>query len=192
MSATKPRITITKRSAITAVVTVAVVIAWLIAVYFPQTKKLSTLDTQKTTLQSTLAADQARIRQLRAEAQHVTEIRAIYNTLQGYVPATGQVYTYIHTISSAAKAAGVKITSLAPSTPTAVTGTSYSAIPISAAVKGTYDNLLAFIKGLYNLPRLTDVNAVSITGGGPNTNRTAVLAVTLQLAIFSSKKGGTP
>lgn len=188
MSAKSTRIKITGRSALTAIGVVVVVIAWVLAFYLPQTHKLQSLDSKQTTLQATLTADQARLLQLQKEAQHVTEIRAMYNRLNGYAPATGKVYTYIHTISHAAKSAGVTITSLQPGALQAVNGTTYSAIQITASIKGTYDSMLSFIKGLYNLPRLTDVNAINVTGGGPGTNRGTVLAVTLELAIFTSQK----
>jgi Tfp pilus assembly protein PilO len=112
----------------------------------------------------------------------------MYDRLNGYVPATEKLYTYVQTISHSAKAAGVTITSLAPSTLVAITGTPYSAIPVTASVKGTYDQLLAFIKSLYDLPRLTDVNALSVSGGGPGTNRATVLSASFQLAIFTSQK----
>ena len=188
MSVSSTRITITRRSVLIALGVIAVLVAWVVAFYLPQTHKLAALDTKRSSLQSTLAADQARLQQLQSEAHHVTEIRAMYNRLNGYAPGTEKLYTYVHTIAHSAKAAGVTITSLAPSTLEAVAGTRYSAIPITASVKGTYDQLLAFIKGLYNLPRLTDVNALSVIGGGPGTNRNTVLTASLELAVFTSQK----
>ncbi|MDA8314806.1 MAG: type 4a pilus biogenesis protein PilO [Actinomycetota bacterium] len=188
MSAASSRIRITRRSALVGLVVVVVVVAWLFAFYFPQTRKLAALGSQRTALQSTVAADEARLAQLQNEAQHVTQIKAMYDRLHGYAPRTGQLYTYIRTISGAAKSAGVTITSLQPSPIEAVSGTTYSAIPITAAIKGPYDRLLAFVKDLYDLPRLTDVNALSVTGGGPGTSRSTILTVSLQLAIFTSEK----
>jgi Tfp pilus assembly protein PilO len=187
-TSTRARITITRRSVLVAVTVVAVCIAWALAFYLPQTHKLTALDAQRSSLDATLATDQARLQQLQSEAHHVTEIRAMVNRLNGYVPTTEKLYTYVHTISQSAKSAGVTITSLAPSNLVAITGTRYSAIPITASVKGTYDQLLAFLKGLYELPRLTDVNALSVTGGGPGTNRATVLSASFQLAVFTSQK----
>lgn len=188
MKTKRTRITLTPRSALLALGVVGIVVAWVMVFYLPQTQKLRALGAQQTSLQQTVTADEVRLAQLQKEAQHVTQIRAMYNQLSGYVPSTEDVYTYIHTISGAAKAAGVTITSLAPSALSPITGTSYMALPIDASVKGTYDHLLAFIKDLYNLPRLTDVNAISINGGGPGTNRGTDLSVELQLAIFTSQK----
>ena len=191
MSANPVRLRITPRSVLVVLGIVAVIVAWVLAFYLPQTHKLSGLSSERVTLQSTLAADRARLQQLEKEAQHVTEIRAMYNQLDGYAPHTERVYTYIHTLSHTAKRAGVSIGSLQPGPLQTVHSTAYSAIPITASITGTYDQLLAFIKGLYDLPRLTDVNALTISGGGPGTSRGTMLSVILQLAIFTSQKPTT-
>lgn len=170
-----------------AAVVVVVVVVWLLAFFLPQGKKLTTLQAEKTSLQQAVTAGEIKLKQLRSESQHTAQIRAMYNSLQSYAPATVDIYTYIQTLSNAAKSAGVSITSLGASTPVAVSGTSYSDIPITATVKGTYDQLLAFIHAVYTLPRLTDVNSLAITGGGPGANRTTILSVNLQLAIFTSQ-----
>lgn len=193
MSATRIRVKISGRSVLVALGAVAVLVAWILAFYLPQTHKLTALNTQRATLQSTVTTDEAHLERVKTEAQHVTQIRAMYNEFEGYVPSTESLYPYIHTISSAAKATGVTITSLSPGTLSTATGTAYSAIPITASVRGTYDHLLAFIKRLYDLPRLTDVNSFSISGGGPRTSRSTVLSATFELAIFTSQRpsGGT-
>jgi Tfp pilus assembly protein PilO len=187
VSPSRTRVTVTPRAALVALGVVVVVVAWVFAFYLPQTHKLKTLDTLRTTLQSTVATDEAHLQQVKRENHHINQIRAMYDELEGYVPSTENLYTYIRTISRAAKASGVTITSLQPSSLSAVSGTSYSAIPITASVKGTYDHLLAFIKRLYDLPRLTDVNGLSFSGGGPGTNRGTVLSASLELAIYTSQ-----
>lgn len=191
MSTASPRVKITRRGVIVVAVAVAVLLAWLLAFFLPESHKLDGLDAQKTSLQSTEAADEARLQQVKNEEQHVGQIDAMYQRLKGYAPTTEQVYTYIHTISAAAKSAGVTITALSPTGLVAVPDTNYSAVPITASVKGSYDHMLAFLKALYNLPRLTDVNDVSLTGGGPGTNRSTSLTISLQLAIFTTQKPET-
>jgi Tfp pilus assembly protein PilO len=183
----RTRFRITPRALLVALGVVGVVVAWAIAFYVPQGHKLAALDAQKTSLQSTVTADEARLQQVQREDQHIAQIRLMHDELVGYVPPKESLYTYIRTISHAAKASGVTITSLSPSALVAVTGTSYSAVPISASVRGTYDHLLSFIKHLYDLSRLTDVNSLSISGGGPSTGRSTVLSASFQLAIFTSQ-----
>ena len=187
MSAPRTRVRITPRSLLVVLGVLAVVVAWALAFYVPEAHKLAALDAQRTTLESTVTADEAHLQQVKREDQHIAQIRAMQDQLGGYVPSTESLYSYIRTISHAAKASGVKVTSLAPSPLVAVTGTSYSAVPISASVRGTYDHLLSFIKHLYDLSRLTDVNGLTISGGGPSTGRSTVLTASFQLAIFTSQ-----
>ncbi|MGH9100035.1 MAG: type 4a pilus biogenesis protein PilO [Acidimicrobiales bacterium] len=181
-------LSITPRTALVALGVVVVLVVWILAFYLPQTHKLAALGTQRATLQSTVATDEAHLERAKSEDHHIGRIRAMYDELDGYVPASADLYTYIRTLSTAAKSAGVTITSLSPSTLAAATGTAYSGVPITASVKGTYDQLLAFVTRLYDLPRLTDVNQLSITGGGLGTDRGTLLSATLQLAIFTSQR----
>lgn len=170
---------------------VVIVVVWFVAFFQPESHKLSSLGSQKASLQQTVLLDNARLQRVRAESHHVGEIQAIDAKLKGYVPTTEDLYTYIQTLSGAGNTAGITITSLQPSTVTTASGTSYMAIPITADVKGTYDHLLAFLNAIYNLPRLTDVNGLTITGGGPGTNRSTSLSATFDLVIFTSQKAST-
>lgn len=171
-----------------AVTLIALVLVWLLAFFSPQSHKLAALQAQKSSLQQTVLQDQARLLRVRAESHHVGQIRAIDTRLQGYVPASEDLYTYIQTLSSAGNRSGVSIVSLEPSLPVPAAGTSYDAVPITANVKGTYDHLVAFISAVYELPRLTDINGLTISGGGPGTNRTTTLTATFDLVIFMSQK----
>lgn len=182
------RSTLRRRTVVVGLAVAVAVVVWAFAFFLPQSRRLTALQAERTTLQQTVAQDDARLQHVRTEAHHVNQIAAMYRQLQGDAPATEQLYTYIHTISRAAASAGVSITSLQPNGLAAVSGTSYSAVPITASVKGTYDHVLAFLNAIYRLPRLTDVNTLSISGGGPGSSRGTVLSVSLQLAIFTSQK----
>lgn len=171
-------------------VALLVVIVWLMLFFLPQGHKVSTLQNEKASLQEEVNLDEARVARLRTESEHVGQIQSMYSTLSGYVPATEDLYTYIQTLSGAANTAGVSITSLVPLPLQSVSGT-FSAVPITATVKGTYDHVLAFIKAIYALPRLTDINDIDITGGGIGSNRTTPLSVDLDLAIFTRQKPST-
>jgi type IV pilus assembly protein PilO len=170
---------------------VVVVLVWLFVFFEPQSHKLASLDSEKVSLQQTLVQEQARLQQVRQESHHVGQIQAIDAKLKGYVPSSEELYTYIQALSGAGHQAGVTISSLQPSPPEPASGTSYTAIPISAQVKGTYDQLVAFLHDIYNLPRLTDINSLTISGGGPGTSRSSALSATIDLVIFSSETAST-
>lgn len=189
MNASSPTVAVLRRPKVLLAVAGAlvVVLAWALAFFVPQGHRLSTLQAQVQSLQSRVNAGNARVAQLRVESQHSSQIQAMVKKLEGYAPATSDI-TYISVLSNAAKASGVTVTSLGPGSPVPVNGSPYEAIPISASVTGTYDNLLTFIHTIYQLPRLTDINGLQVNGGGPKSNRGASLTATFQLEIFTSTK----
>lgn len=164
-----------------------VVLAWALVFFVPQGHKLSSLRAQETTLQQKVNAGNAKVARLRNESQHSAQIAAMVKKLEAYAPGTSDI-SYIALLSNTAKASGVTVDSIGPGTASVVTGSSYQSIPFSASVTGTYDQILSFIKAVYAMPRLTDINSVQISGGGPKTSRATALTASFQLEIFTSKK----
>ena len=173
---------------LSALAIVAALLVWLFVFFLPQSQKLSGLHQERTKLEAVITKDNARVAKLRSESKHIGQIQSLYSSLKGYVPVSEDLYPYIRTLNGAAKGAGVAITSLTPRTLTPVTGTSYSAIPITATVRGAYPQLVAFLRGIYGLTRLTDVNGLTLSGGGPGSGGTTTMTAQLQLAIFTSQK----
>lgn len=187
-----PTVTILRRPKVLLAVAgvLVVVLVWVLAFFLPQGHKLSSLQADEQNLQAEVNAGNARVARLRVESQHSSQIQAMVKKLESYAPATSDI-SYISVLSNAAKATGVTVTSLGPGTPVAVSGSPFDSIPISATVNGTYDNLLGFIKAVYQLPRLTDIDSVQVSGGGPKSNRAATLTANFQLEIFTSTKTAT-
>jgi Tfp pilus assembly protein PilO len=93
------------------------------------------------------------------------------------------VYDYITSISNAAAATGMQVSSVDPSPP--VTGGNVAVVPVTVGATGTYDQTLAFIKALYALPRLTIINQISISGGGTGTSRSTPLVAQFTLDVLA-------
>ena len=188
-AAPSPTIALLRRPKVLLVVAgvLIVVLVWVLAFFVPQGHKLSSLQSEVQTLQAQVDAGNARVAQLRVESQHSAQIQAMVQKLEGYAPATSDI-SYISVLSNAAKASGVAVTSLSPGAASPVKGSPFDSIPMAATVTGPYDNLLGFIRAVYQLPRLTDIDSVEITGGGPKSSRAAVLTATFQLEIFTSTK----
>ena len=147
-------------------VALVVVILWLVAFFLPQGSKLAKLNAQESALQVKVAAGNAHVAVLKREAQSTPKLEAMSKQLSGYVPATPDIFNYITTLQNTATAAGVTVTTLSPNQPTPAAGQAFATIAVAMNVTGTYDEILAFIKGLYGLPRLTSINTITITGGG--------------------------
>lgn len=189
MTSSSPTVTILRKPKVMIAIAAAlvVVLAWLMAFFIPQGHKLSALQAQEQSLQLQVNAGNAKVAELRVESQHAAQIAAMVKKLQGYAPGTSDI-SYIALLSNAAKATGVTVSAIGPGVAGPVTGSPYQSIPVSATIKGTYDKLLSFIKAVYGLPRLTDIDSIGITGGGPKTDRGSILTASFQLQIFTSQK----
>lgn len=178
------------------VVAVVVLLIWLVAFFLPQGHKLSTLDAKQQSLQQDVDQGNAKVAQLKRTFQHATQLEAQQATMAAYVPSTPDIFkttaNYTGSLSSTVTAAGMSLTSVSPGQATTGTGSSMTIIPVTLVVKGSYDNLLTLIKDIYSTSRLTDINAVTVRGGGPGTDRSSTLTVTLDLAIFTTAPAPTP
>jgi Tfp pilus assembly protein PilN len=173
---------------------VLVFIIWLVAVFLPQGSKVSKLNAQAATLQSQQNALNARLIQLkRLNNSNLQALHRQYSTLVPPAPDTAQ---YLKQINATVGQAGVKLNSItlappaAPAAPAPVPG--QKAVPLSAAdtiavelsVAGTYDQNLRLIQLIYNAPRLTTINQVSLVGGGATTNRGTILTASYVMTIY--------
>lgn len=176
---------------ISIVVALLVVVIWLVAFFLPEGSKLSKLNTQEQTLQTQVAAGNAKVAALKREALNTPALEAMSHQLSAAVPSTADIFNYITSLQNAATAAGVTVNTLSPTQPSATTGQSFSTIAVQMDVTGTYDQILAFIKGLYGLPRLTSIESVAINGGGPTSNRGTLLTSAMALAAYTAAKPTT-
>ncbi len=174
---------------------VAVVLAlvWLVAFFLPQGKELSKYQSQQQQLETQQSSLEARLVQLRATSKAVPKLLALQSQFNGLIPSSPDVYNYLTLMSNTASAAGVHLVSITPATSgTPVAGTNLFAIPVTLNTTGTYDSTLGFIKAIYALPRLTVIDSVSISGGGPPTNRSSSLSESFALTIYTTAKPTTP
>jgi Tfp pilus assembly protein PilO len=162
-------------------------LVWLIGFFLPQGKDLSKYQAQQEQLGSQQSSLEAQLTQLRATSKAVPQLLSLQSQLDGLIPPTADIYNYITLMSNTASATGVRLVSITPTTTGAeVTGTDLQAIPISLSTSGSYDDTLGFVKALYALPRLTVINSIAITGGGPGTNRSSSLNESYSLTIYTS------
>ena len=167
------------------VVALVVVLIWLFAFFLPQGKKLNTLNTQEQTLQTQQAALNAQVAALQKTSEATPQLLALQASFAVAVPPLPGTYTYITTMVATTAKANVKlnaITTGSPGTPT----NGISAISITLATTGTYDETLNLIHLLNTLPRLTIINDLSLQGGGPGSTRSTSLSESFSLTIFTS------
>ncbi len=150
-----------------------IVVIWAFAFFLPEGAKISTLKTQETALEQKVQQGDSTVARLKHTYQHSAQLKSMQASLNSAVPSEADAYNYVHALSAAATAAGVHLTSISiTSTPTSASqgssssGASVDQMPVTVNAKGTYDQYLSLISGIYKLPRLTDIDEVNISGGG--------------------------
>jgi len=169
---------------ITIGVTVVVVLVWLFAFFLPQGKKISKLDTQEQALSAQQAQLNARVAELQKTSAAQPELVALQAQFNQLVPTSPDLYPYLLSLYNAVGTSGLKLVSIGVQQSPPIPSATYTAIPITLSTTGTYDQTLSMIKIINNLPRLTVISALNLTGGGPGSTRSTPLQQSFTLAIY--------
>jgi Tfp pilus assembly protein PilO len=165
--------------------TLLVLLIWFVAYFSPSGKQLSSVNAQTQTAQTEQAQLNEQLSRLKSYSKQTGALLQLSDRLTAALPTTTDIYNYITELSNAANATGAHIESVSPNAPGPAAPGKVSVISVGITASGTYDQLLAFMKALYALPRLTVISSVEIAGGGTSTNRSTPLDGTFQVAIFS-------
>jgi Tfp pilus assembly protein PilO len=172
--------------------TVALVAAWFLLLWSPQSIRLDDAQAREEEAAEANQALELRIDRLRDLRDRRPQLRADLVALEAAVPATPELDAFLLDADAAAERAGVDITSVAPSKPsassdaeaaasttsttTATTGTSPaagdtatgappSAITVALDATGGYFQVLDFINRLDDLPRVVVVDSLTLASG---------------------------
>ncbi|HXW34272.1 MAG TPA: type 4a pilus biogenesis protein PilO [Acidimicrobiales bacterium] len=134
-----------------------------LAVVSPQSKKLTSLDTQKTQLTNQLTGLQAEIETLRKEkAQFVPNCLALGKALTE-IPSTTDASSFLQQVTNLAKQSGDPNTPSYSLPETGLAKNGVTEIQFTMTLAGTYGQMTSFVQGLGTLPRLFTVSTISIT-----------------------------
>jgi hypothetical protein len=177
--------------------TVVVLLIWLVAIFLPQGSKVNKLNAQAVSLQSEQNDLNAKVAQLKKLKN--AGLERLHNQYTGLVPPAPDTAQYLKQINAIVSQSGAKLQSVsiaAPAAPAAApaatpgSGAAKSAtssaitIGITLTVQGTYDEQLRLIQLIYSAPRLTTINTVALSGGGPTSTRTTPLNAGYTLTIY--------
>jgi len=169
-------------------VAAVIVIVWLLAYFLPAGSKISTLNTETAAIQTEITAENAKLAAIRHTGKSIAMLRAMKASLGAYVPSTIGIYDYVDQLSATVAKSQMALTTVTPGADTPISGSPYTTVGVELTVKGTYDHLLSLITNLYAMPRLTVITTLTISGGGPGTNRSTPLDATLDLDTFTTAK----
>jgi Tfp pilus assembly protein PilO len=180
--------------------TLVVFLIWVFVVFLPQGSKVSKLNAQAASLQTQQNALNARLQELKHLKN--SNLEGLHNRYSALVPSTANTSQFLKQINNIVNASGVTLSTISVSptasalTPTAPasTGSKTPAAPPSGAlaigvnlsVAGTYDQNLKLIQLIYQAPRLTTINQITLSGGGSGTNRGTRLTATYMMTIYEA------
>lgn len=176
------------RTMVAVAIAVVVVLVWLLAFFLPEGSRISTLTSETEAIQAKITAENAKIAAIHHTAASIAKLRAMKASLGAYVPSTIGIYDYVDLLSATVTKSQMTLTTVTPGADTPISGSPYTTVGVDLTVKGTYDHLLTLITNLYDLPRLTVITTLTISGGGPGTNRSTPLDAILDLDTFTTAK----
>ncbi len=148
---------------------VVVGLAWLFAFYEPQSHHLSNLRSKQSQLLATEQSLRIELDRLRYEVKDLPLTCANLERDEAAIPDGPHLASFYRQISALAFQTGVSAPSIS-ATPvgTSTKGAPYQTISVSMTVSGTYNQIVNFLNGTYDLKtlkRLMVIDSLDLTGG---------------------------
>lgn len=170
----------------TVAVLILAVAVWWFALMAPQQRHLTSLQSKEASLSSERDGLTAKLASLKRAESHQSRRQAVLDRYSAAIPATADLADFITQLNGLASSSQVDLTKIAPSEPAATPGQPYSTITLSLSVKGSYGPTLAFLQGLYNLPRLVVVDNITVSAGTGTGESAGSLDTTLKARAFTT------
>ena len=139
---------------------VAMVLATLLFVYGPQSKKLDELKTQKSLLQRSLVADSVKASVVPEMLRQIGEMKNRYRDFDRKLPKNKELGAFLAEITGKLSSQELVDPSIEPGDPTA--GRFYHTLPIIIRCRGSYLGLMNFLEQIGKMERLTRVHSLVI------------------------------
>lgn len=164
---------------------ILLVIIWLAVFYLPQGSKLSKYDAQESSLRATQLALNERLQSLKKLSN--SDLCHLYAQYATAAPSSLENTTYLRQINLLVEQSGLHLISISTGSQSGATSAgSLSAVPYSLNVSGPYDDQLKLMQEIYSQPRLTTISSVTLSGGGPATNRSTPLQASYSLMVYDT------
>jgi Tfp pilus assembly protein PilO len=142
----------------------AIIGLWWFFVYSPAGDELDDVRAEREAAEQQTAGLQAQRDQLRDIEERGPEIDAQLMALEGLVPATPDLASFILSANEIALQSGIDWLSITPSEPQADAATGLGTINMQIAIEGGFFQTLDYLNRLEDLQRLVVVDSVSLSG----------------------------
>jgi Tfp pilus assembly protein PilO len=175
-------------AAVTAAAALAVVLVWYLALFHPESQKLTQAHRAHAAAEQTLAQLTAQTAQLRLLQRKIPADTQRLQILKAAVPDSPDLHGALDQLQAAATQCGVALGTLSPSQPTTATSGSTQtpgppSVTLTLAAQGSYAQLTQFITEVTRESRAFVVDRLSLSGSGNK------LSANLTMRIFYA---GTP
>lgn len=160
-------VTLARRRLVVVSLAIALVVGlagWL-AVIRPQAGKLVSVDQQQASERLTVAELSAQLAQLQGDAKQVKRSSSFFQRFEQAIPPSPDEPLLVVEVYRLASRERVHLDSITDDSLQS-TSKGYSTIPVSMTVSGPHDAVLAFLAGLYGLPRLLTIQSLDLSGQG--------------------------
>lgn len=140
-------------------------LAWWFAWMAPTGSRLVRAQAAEVTSRATVASLQQRLVELQRAARHAGAARAFVGRVGRAIPASADAPQLVSQIYALALASGVKLQAITDDTVVRA-GADYSAVPVTLSLSGRQAGIVAFVDGLYHLPRLITIQQLQLSGPG--------------------------
>lgn len=158
---------------------VALAAGWWFAWMSPQSAKLASVREQQVQAEASRSALLFRLEELQQDAKQATAATAYLSRFDRAIPAYPDAPGLVVQVYDLATRDNVKLLNITDNSLIADGG--YSTIPVSIDVSGGHDDVLAFVKGLYSIPRLLTIQTLSLSGAG-NVNQSSSVSTTATIS----------
>jgi Tfp pilus assembly protein PilO len=150
---------------VAAVVVVLLIVDWL-AWLSPESHKLSTLSSEKQSLEARQSSLASQIESLKVERGQLPRNCAKLVKDVTAIPGTPSIDAFYAQLSQLATSSGVSTPSITNQVEKPGAPGQLSAVTFTLTVKGNYGQMSAFLHGLDTFPRLLTVAQLQVNGGG--------------------------
>ncbi|MGA3216871.1 MAG: type 4a pilus biogenesis protein PilO [Acidimicrobiales bacterium] len=154
---------------------IILLVVWWFAWMTPESNKLSTVQAQVSSDQTTLTQLNLELASLKAEKKLVLRELPYLKKVQTAIPPTEDPPGIVDSLNNLATATNCDLLSVTPAdypSPSGVPG--LSDIGVSFTVTGGHRNIFQFLKGFYGMGRLMTINTINLGAAGANPNILAV------------------
>ncbi len=160
-------------------------VLWFLFIVQPRRSEVDDLRTQR----DAAIAEEEQLRNEKAQLLEIQENELSYMTasaaLENLIPPTPDLPTFIEDVTLLALDASVELQSLSPNLPAAEPFAEYASIDVLMEVEGQFFEVLGFLYGLADMPRLVVVDSIGLSPSVAEDG-TVTISASLDATIFTT------